>query len=247
MGQVNLIPKSQAQEEPEQPGVPGQRDGAETCRMVSYGKLMKYARMIALFMTTMLSPLLISASTIFSVTGPQSDGYALENQVLGASWTQTGSYQDVHISAPLQIVFPNSPFLVTAYLTTSIGPGTTVSDLVAVNVVTVQSPTTPTTVVLMSIPFLPSGTYYFTLFSPTRSGWDNTNIPTITTDSGVTRNSDYYVFGADPNYVPASTFSSICCPPDLLIDVSGSAVPEPGTAVPGFILAGWLVLKLRFR
>ena len=179
------------------------------------------------------------ASTIVSVSGANAGGFELSAiQVVGASWTQTSNYADVSITADLNGLTTDS---VTAYLTTQIGPGTTSASEVAQATVALPGVLLQD-VLLLQIPLLSSGTYYLTLYDPGNpnsafDSWGDTASELIATDQGVTRNGDYAFtnFGGNPPapYAPATPFivqSSAPGNPVLLYQVTGTPVPEPGTA-----------------
>src|SRR6516164_4655644 len=70
-----------------------------------------------------------AAGTIISVSGTSDASIVLiGNGVQAASWTQTASFEEVDISA---MVRGPATAIGTAYLTTTLGPGTTVADEVA--------------------------------------------------------------------------------------------------------------------
>ncbi len=155
--------------------------------------------------------------------------------MLVASWTQTGSYSNVSISAVLE-----NGTSINAYLVNQIGPGTTVANQIAAT--SISPATLVETDTLFSGLSLGGGTYYLVLAAPGSAnvaGWYGTNSPTVTTDTGVTGNLDVFVSdqNGSPNdaYAPASTF--FLAGTSLLLTVtgdSGSPVPEPSS----FILVG---------
>jgi hypothetical protein len=194
----------------------------------------------------LLSAGFASAGTIISVTGTPNDfsfsvGGSGADQVLASSWTQTGSYDNVSISA----VLANGATM-SAFLTDKIGPGTTASDVIASTSVTPS--TAPETDTIFSGLSLGAGSYYLVLAVPggaTLGGWYGTDPATVTTttDAGVTGALD--AFADKPSNLPDDAF-----PPDsafdatpgdndenLLFTVTGDAVsatPEPSS----FILLG---------
>src|SRR6185436_34801 len=95
---------------------------------------------------------------IVSVDGPTTVGSTVDStDAWYASWTQTNTYTDVSIAAKLRFG-PNNG---TAYLTTAIGPGTTVADELAT--LSFTAPATSTLFHLFTLPVLGPGTYYLTL------------------------------------------------------------------------------------
>src|SRR5579872_3534422 len=101
-------------------------------------------KLLLTFATVLLSAGLASAGTVYSVTGTPNDfAYTLggtSDQMLVSSWTQTGSYTNVSISAVL-----GSGEAISVYLTNQIGPGTTVANEIATTSITPgSSPQTET-------------------------------------------------------------------------------------------------------
>jgi hypothetical protein len=197
------------------------------------------------FAIVLLSAGFASANPIISVTGTHDTAFfvggSAADEMLVSSWTETGSYINVSISAVLSNQFGGNPnSTLSAYLTDRIGPGTTAADVIASTSI---SPTTfDETDTLFTGLSLGAGSYYLVLAAPGKfAGWWGTNSPTITTDTGVTDTGYYYTNlqgngSPDDAFPPASTFS-----PDttdfLLYSATGtasSATPEPSS----FILAG---------
>lgn len=182
-----------------------------------------------------------SAGTIYSVGGtadtPFTIGGAGIDQMLVSSWTESGPYANVSISAEL---FNGNGAPISVYLTNSVGPGTTVANEIATT--TVSPATSDETDTLFSGLSLGSGTYYLILAAPgvsTYAGWYGTNSATFTEDTGVTGSADTFVSdqSGSPNDAlpPASTFT--LGGTNLLFTVTGDAgspTPEPSS----FILVG---------
>jgi hypothetical protein len=171
------------------------------------------------------------AGTIYSVTGPLISGGAIDsNQSVGVSWTQTIAYSDVLISATVNGSMTD---VLTAYLTTNIGPGTTVANEITHASVVFPGPSF-TNLPLLNIPLLPAGTYYLTLSSSgLTGGLAETTSPSQIIGMGVTRNPDYYT-STPAAYPPGS--SGFLGPPIaglFVFSATGNAVPEPaaGTLV----------------
>jgi hypothetical protein len=191
-----------------------------------------------------LSASFASAGTIISVTGnhdtPYFVGGSAADEMLVGSWTETGSYTNVSISAVLSDQFDGNPnTTLTAYLTDQIGPGTTAANLIASTSI---APTTyDETDTLFTGLSLGAGSYYLVLAAPGDfAGWWGTNSATITTDIGVTDAGDYHADhpngSPDDTFPPASTFIADASD-TFLYTVTGdasAATPEPST----FMLAG---------
>lgn len=195
-------------------------------------------------MRTLLHSLLFAATlpgaTIIQVDGPpptRQAGFAVgvnNSQTIATSWTQTGNYTNVAISAVLGFGTGNST--VTAYLTTALGTGTALAQEIAhtVSFVPTTNNTTGTLTPLFVLPTLGPGTYYLTLSGSAFTGWllADHALGTVTTDSGATRNADYGAGSPGP-YPPGTAFF---LPGDfggkLEYSVTGdplTTVPEPGT------------------
>jgi hypothetical protein len=156
------------------------------------------------------------------------------NDPEGISWTQTGSYTDVTISAFLSSLANGGGGTGTVYLTNQIGPGTTVANQIAVTTVSgvAHSPATATS--LFSGLDLGPGTYYLITASNLGGGglgWNdyagNAAIPGI---SG-TNNFDELA-EEEAAYPPASSFFTAGLN-QFDFEVTGDpvATPEPSTLV----------------
>jgi hypothetical protein len=200
----------------------------------------------------------LTADTIVSVHGDpiETGGPTLASfQDLVASWTATTSYSDVSID--VNLLGTPGTYSGTAYLTETIGPGTTLSDQI------VEEPFTAN---LTSFPFQSSislfqgltlgpGTFYLTLSSGADPNagfaWITaTHDQSIATGPGVTRNEDLTSFGnSQASFAPASVFSPLPFdgPSPLSFSVTGTStpVPEPKDVfIVGVALLG-LYLKTR--
>jgi hypothetical protein len=193
-----------------------------------------------------------SATPIIQVNGPVdfSAVAASPNQFgtytyLVASWNQAVGFSGASIS------FPGSSggttvATGTAYLTTSVGLGTTVADEIAHTRFSVlQGPSSRIT--LFSGLTLPASSYYVTIFADpgNQISWDATNSPVTTLGPGVSLNFPVAVGennvsnGFDP-YPPATQYV-FGIQNNLLIDVNA---PEPGS-LSLLVLGGVAALILR--
>ncbi|MFN7933101.1 MAG: PEP-CTERM sorting domain-containing protein [Bryobacteraceae bacterium] len=162
------------------------------------------------------------------------------------SWTQSGSFNNVEVTAQMSNQSGVGQSLsFHAYLTDAIGATATVADEIA-SLGFSLAPGLNQTVNLFSGLTLGPGTY-FLVISPDAgvsgiAGWAAINsAPTVTLGSGVTRNADRGSSGAIASY-PPSTVIPLLTGGSLLYDVTtvDSAVPEPATTA--LIGAGLAIL-----
>jgi hypothetical protein len=161
-----------------------------------------------LLLATLFAPR--AKADIYSVTGPAGVGYYLggsgPDQVLVSSWTQTGSWTNVSISAELGNAanYGNSGGdTISVYLTNQIGPGTTVANQIAS--ASVSPATVDETDTLFTGLSLGAGTYYLVLGAPGQfAEWYGTSSPTVTTGAGVSGNGDS--FADKPSNTPDDAF-----------------------------------------
>lgn len=173
------------------------------------------------------------ATTIVSVGNPDLNfvpGLGVtEHQMLSVSWTAEKAYQNVSISAPLVQADMVNPLY--AYLTTTIGPGTTETNQIAASTVHFAPASNPTVQLFSGLSLNP-GTYYLTLWSPTAGGgWEFSQSPTIVNDSGVTIGSSQFLilaFGSQGQYIPSLRPVNLYPGTDLVFDVTGEDL-EVGT------------------
>jgi hypothetical protein len=188
--------------------------------------------------------LTLGATTIVSESGSIGPSVGAVNGGIGleASWTSSVPYTNVSISANLSSGSSTAPGTDTFFLTTQLGPGTTTANEIAR--ITLTVPAGPQSVLpIFSGLTLAAGNYFLVLGGPFTPAifWSTSDSPTITTGAGVT----FHGTGvASPKcgvcpYVPATTFDT-SSQFHYLFDVSGTAVPEPTTAL--FFLAGLLAL-----
>jgi len=169
-----------------------------------------------------------NSGTSFRVGGPNS-------QVEAMSWTQSGAYTGVSISALVGSIDGSSE-TVSAYLTTSVGPGAGAP--IATSSVTVASFANEGAIApaaLFSGLTLNAGSYYLTLFNPNTTG--NVNLrwargTAVAFGAGVSGNGEY--FSNATNGVPntANPWQSTFVTSGLYdngFTVTGTTVPEPGS------------------
>ncbi len=172
-------------------------------------------------------------ATIVSVSG-NANGIFASTAITAAGWTQTGSYNNVSVSAILSNASGTGAGLAMhAFLTNAIGAGTTVANEIA-SVGFNLSPGLQQNVPLFAGLTLGPGDYFLVMQldggGTGQGGWA-VAIPTIVTDAGVTRVGDRFASTA-AGYAPASATSLINSSQQLLYTVQtvDSAVPEPSTA-----------------
>jgi hypothetical protein len=130
---------------------------------------MAMAFYVVLLAATLAADHSLNAATLYSVEGPlDGQGEIASYQALGVSWTQSTIYTNLTISAELSGLPTDS---LTVYLTTHIGPGTTVANTIAETTVPFPVSTSGfTNVELFDLPALQAGTYYLTFYSAGSSG-----------------------------------------------------------------------------
>jgi hypothetical protein len=160
------------------------------------------------------------------------------NQFAAVSWTQTGTFTDVVISA---LIGTNNPSVNqgTAWLTQSIGPGTAPGSEFAQAAVTFPV-FGPTSTMLFAGVTLTPGTWYLILSAPasaTTLGWINGNNAPVT-GAGVTMGQTRVTLAqfANPAYAPASDFVGDY--PSLAFSVEGRAVPATVPEPASLLLTG---------
>ncbi|MBV9265894.1 MAG: hypothetical protein JO061_06985, partial [Acidobacteriaceae bacterium] len=186
----------------------------------------------------------LCGETIVSVTGLlNGPSYLIigidpigDQQALATSWTSPRQYTDVNITALLTFGMGREGV---AYLTTQVGPGTTMADEIARS--SFFAPSQPANVTLFSGLTLPAGTYYLVLGSDApyvAGGWRDASgvntppMPSIILDAGVSRNEDLLASdGSIDAYIPASRFHVGVSGygGDLFLQYSVEAVPEQAT------------------
>ncbi|MBV9504937.1 MAG: hypothetical protein JO323_08025 [Acidobacteriia bacterium] len=161
------------------------------------------------------------------------------------SWSESQAYTDVTITALVDSFDVGQSLTATAYLTTGIGPGTTVADEIAaaefsvpVDLPVCSMASCGAFVTLFSGLSLGPGDYFLTMGPPTGGGtvgWFPALNPTVIVDAGVIQGPCLAASTAAP-FAPASAFgpSGLCGPNDVMnFTVTGTAatpVPEPAAA-----------------
>jgi hypothetical protein len=175
-----------------------------------------------------LSDMPALASTVVSVSGPDSNGVGISvgSQAGAVSFTTGQSYSDVHIFALVDF----GPATGQSFLTTSLGPGTTAADQLASGTFSVlQGPKSTMTDVLNISPLNP-GTYFLSLFGQANAGtygFEYTSSPTTVADTGASVGSSVISIDASASYPPASSFS--LTPRGTYIFEVTSDAPEPAS------------------
>jgi hypothetical protein len=148
-------------------------------------------------------------------------------QAFAESWTQAIPYENVSIFADLT-AFGHTTETGRAFLTTRLGPGTSLADEVAYTAFTF--PSSPSDQLLFSNLTLPAGQYYLSLVgdSPSwGSGWVGSDAPTIEMGPGAALGGSYGFSSPGLSYLPSSAINNGGSKPDFI--VAGTAIPEPST------------------
>lgn len=195
----------------------------------------------------------LQADPIVSVTAPPALSTLISSDaVVSTSWSASNAYTDVSIAVLVNSSLVGETPTANAYLTSRIGPGTTVNDEIAHTqfTVPVQLPVCSSNscgamVTLFSGLSLGPGDYFLTLSSTATSspvvGWFPALDPIVVTDAGVTLGASF-LGSAVAAYPAASAFGTY--PFAMQLVVTGepaTAIPESPTA----ILIGLGVLVLR--
>jgi hypothetical protein len=172
------------------------------------------------------------ADAIAGVTGGTVIGIEV-NDPEGISWTQTGSYKDVTISAFLSSIGGNNG-TGTIYLTDQIGPGTTTANQIAETAVSGLATTPATATTLFTGLDLGPGTYYLITASNLGGGglgWNDYDGATAIPGISGTNNFDEFGQG-EAAYPPASSFFTVGTN-EFGFEVTGNiaATPEPSSLI----------------
>jgi len=168
-----------------------------------------------------------AAVTILATTTPGITGYFLGTPALG--WSQTGTYTNVSV---VVVVDPGGDGIHdntasgTVYLTTQVGPGTTVANELA------HAPYSATGQAFHPVPVtvftdltLGPGTYYLVFHSQSEGGWSVGYTPA--TAPGVALLGTLPLDSSAASYPPASTFASPSLRNLPLLSVTGDAASPP--------------------
>jgi hypothetical protein len=203
-------------------------------------RLRRLSTCLAAFCVVASAGVIVDVSSETPCCGP----FVYSGSALQIYWIQSREFDDVSISIPLLLASNNAAFDITAYLTTTAGPGTSPPPVASASLSGVAS-TTTIEVLLFSGLTLDPGTYYLTVSGPQPNPlvspvWIGV-VPldptlAITTAPGVTISNAFGSDGGDldASYPPASTFflngnlidSGISYED---ITVTGTPVPEPPT------------------
>ncbi|MEP7367617.1 MAG: hypothetical protein ABI972_30530, partial [Acidobacteriota bacterium] len=170
------------------------------------------------------------AATIVSVTGPADFGGSIgTNQAQTLGFTLGQAYNNLTISA-----FIAGPAAETfdAYLTTSIGAGTTVADEITSTTLNFPGFNPGVYTPIFSGLNLLAGTYYLTLFNPTGSGTlYSTESPVFDTAPGSSHAfSGYFITNDNPlPYPPSADFVDLEVQAGRTMLYSVNQVPEPAS------------------
>jgi hypothetical protein len=140
---------------------------------------------ILAFITALLSFQVLAETIISSVTPPTGGGCLViyNGQGFRVGWTQADTFDTVRISATLETQYAG--ITGQAYLTTQIGPGTTVANEIASTNFTF--PLQQTDFVLFEGLHLPAGSYYLSIIGDSALGscWEDPPQAIVTTGASV--------------------------------------------------------------
>jgi hypothetical protein len=195
------------------------------------------------------------AGVVVEVNGASTGSLGIsQGSQAGATTFTTGmDYVNVHIFAMVGFG-PATGDL--AFLTTSLGAGTTAGDQVAAgtfSVPTVGAPSGMTDV--LDLPSLSAGTYFLSIFGGPAGtfGWDNTSSPSTTLDTGASVGLSYFSLNPTAGYLPGSPFTPntvFQTNPIFEFEVTGTVAesPEPAAfTLFGLGAAALAVLRRRRR
>jgi hypothetical protein len=152
----------------------------------------------------------VKAETIISVSSPDYEGWCViySGQGYRVGWTQADTYDAVSVSAKLGSGGPTDQ-TGRAYLTTQIGPGTSVSNQIAFTYFTF--PSEPIDLPLFQGLHLPPGSYYLSIIGDSStwgSQWATGSATNATSAPDVLFLEAFGASGAMNDYFPASPFYS---------------------------------------
>jgi hypothetical protein len=197
----------------------------------------------------LLAAMAANAATIVGVNGPVnfSGSIGANVQVITVGFTTGQAYNDVSFSAYISGPVVES---YTAYLTTAIGPGTSVADEIASITGNLPGAGPGGLTSIFTGLNLAADTYYVTIYQTLTGGgsWSSTETPVTTALPGSSHAfSGYFITnGAPVVYAPASPFVDLEANSGrrLLYALETSAVPEPGTWLSG---VGIVMIALAYR
>jgi hypothetical protein len=211
------------------------------------------------FAAILLSPISATADPIvISVTAPPVLSTLIDSSSIAAtSWSQTNAYADVSIAALVDSAVVGQTPTADAYLTTEIGPGTTVADEIARSrfMVPAVLPICSANacgayVTLFSTLSLGPGTYFVTMGPDPSSigtvGWFPALNPTVVTDTGVSEGASFFASAANI-YPPASAFTVSPFAMDFIVTGTAVSIAEPDTATMISFAALFIVLARAVR
>ncbi|MEI8021760.1 MAG: PEP-CTERM sorting domain-containing protein [Schlesneria sp.] len=218
---------------------------------------MRFRSMVSVFAFALIQAIatFASASTIVDVSpnnaGSGGNSFRIggpNTQVEYMSWTQSGSYTGVDITALVGSIFPDPAF--DAYLSTSIGSsaGAALYTATGVNAPGYNSASEFTSITLFSNLTLGAGTYYLTVFSTSTDPGENIRWATgtsVNVGTGVTGGFANAGGQGTPDTTSPWKSTFVSSSSTLGFTVTGTdtaAVPEPSTYLAGLSAIGMLGL-----
>lgn len=183
------------------------------------------------------------AGLVASVTGPDDGAQLVSNSRFAAfRWVSSEPHFGVSIAAKLEAISLDLAFEGTAYLTRTVGPGTSPADEVAHTGFDITSTTASFIDLFQGLTLAPSNYWLTITGSPSSGLWVAANPAFLmgSADTGIAGGVGIADgFNSDVVYPPSSTFISSIQPTQTQFIVTDSQVPEPSSiALLGTALAG---------
>ncbi|MBM3814977.1 MAG: PEP-CTERM sorting domain-containing protein [Acidimicrobiia bacterium] len=212
-------------------------------------------RKILGFALMLLIPGMMPGATIIWVADGDPDdptnSSVASSQAVAAGWTHAGSFSNVAITAPVA-QFGSAVTTLRAYLTTSIGAGTTqgAHEIATTSFSTATQANPFPYITIFSGLSLGPGTYYLIMSwesGGSAASWNADTPTSVSSDVGATvAVGRLLAFSPFETYLPASNFTFISGAEPLYQVTGDSAIPEPSAmALVGLGLVGLAAIRRR--